>query len=139
MRIIRLNFWDEAWCVFFWLWFFELLSSSLLLLVETQRFSRCILQPPQVSHVYLDIEMIWITSSCFLNALFDQQSNFKKWFAGLNPFYAHINKGHLKKAGEYSGQIVVLQQATIKIRTTVKKLQPKYLLSLWYFSFSCKN
>ena len=34
--VISLNFWDEAWCAIFHVWFFGLLSSSLLLLVVTQ-------------------------------------------------------------------------------------------------------
>ena len=44
-QFICLNLWDEAWCALCWLWFFGLLFSSLLLLVEAQRFSCCILQP----------------------------------------------------------------------------------------------
>ena len=39
-----LNFWAEAWCAAFCIWFFGLLSSFLWLLVETQCFSRCILR-----------------------------------------------------------------------------------------------
>ena len=42
---IRLNFLNEAWSAIFCVWFFQLLSSSLLLLVVTQRFGRCVLQP----------------------------------------------------------------------------------------------
>ena len=43
--IIYLDFWDEAWCAIFCLWFFGLLPSSLLLLVVTQRFGCFILRP----------------------------------------------------------------------------------------------
>ena len=39
-----MNFWDKAWCTIFCERFFKLLSSSLLLLVVTQRFDCCILQ-----------------------------------------------------------------------------------------------
>ena len=42
---ICLNFFYVAWCAIFCIWFFRLLSSSLLLLVETQRFGRCISRP----------------------------------------------------------------------------------------------
>ena len=42
LNIISPNFWDQAG-VLYWLWYFWLLSSSLLLLVEIQRFGCCIL------------------------------------------------------------------------------------------------
>ena len=41
---IHLNFWDEAWFAIFYVLFFGLLSSSLLLLIVTQRFGCCTLQ-----------------------------------------------------------------------------------------------
>ena len=34
-------------------------------------------------------------------------TNFKKWFPRLNHSYTHLNKGHLRKAGEYSGRNIV--------------------------------
>ena len=46
---------------------------------------------------------------------------------GLNHFHTQINKGLLKKAGVYSGQNVVLQLTTIKMRTTVRKITQKIL------------
>ena len=38
----------------------------------------------------------------------------------MNHFYAQINKGHLRKAGESSRN--VFQKTTIKMRTTVQKM-----------------
>ena len=43
----------------------------------------------------------------FLNALFDQQSNFKNDLPGWIIFYTWINKGRLRKARGYSSQNVV--------------------------------
>ena len=45
--------------------------------------------------------IIWIRSSYFLKALFDQQSNFKIYFPGWI-ISTQKNKGHLRKAREYS-------------------------------------
>ena len=57
--------------ILFWLWFFRLLSSSLLLLVETHNFSHL----PRVSLVYLGIEMIqpgksFLSFACWSNKVF---------------------------------------------------------------------
>ena len=48
-----------------------------------------------------------------------------KWFLRLNHFHSQINKGHLKKAGGYSGRNVVLQITITKMRTTVWKMTHK--------------
>ena len=70
----------------FWLWFFRLLSSSLLLLVET-RFSCCILRPysglPCLSGHRDDSTWKIIFKDFF-------------FFPRLNHFYAQINRGLLR-------------------------------------------
>ena len=48
-------------------------------------------------------------------------------FPWLNHFHTQKNKGYLKKGGRYSGQDVVLQITTIKMRTTVRKITHKIL------------
>ena len=117
---IGLNFWNEAWCAISCMWFFEQLSSSLLLLVETQCFGRCIL---------------WLSSDvpCLSGHKNDStwEIFFKlwKWVPSFNHFYVQINEGHLRKARGYSSWNVVFQLITIKLRTTVRKITYKIFSS----------
>ena len=98
--ILSLNFWDEAWCLIFCVWFYGLLSSY------------------------------------FVNLMFNQQSNLlKNIFQGCEHFYVQWNKGHLRKAGGYSGRNVVFQLTKIKMRTTVRKITHK----IWYIKSICSR
>ena len=115
LDIICLNFWDEDWCVLFWLWFFELLSSFLLLLKhisDAVSSGLC-----QMSLVYLGIEMIQPGESQTSKMISQVKSN----------FYTQINKGHLRKAGTYSSQNIGFQLTTIKMRTKVWKITTKII------------
>ena len=87
---------------YIYVWFFRLLSSSLLLLVVIQRFNRCILRPSS------DVP-------CLSGHRNDST-------------YAQINKGHMKKVEGWSGRNFVLQQTTIWGQQ-FKNLRTKYCIS----------
>ena len=107
-HIICRIFWNETWCAIFCVWFFELFSSSLLLLVVIQGFGRCILWPssgvPCLSghrnnSTWEIIFKVW-PLIIFLERLVWSTVKLLKWFPSLNHFYAQINKEHMRKRPE---------------------------------------
>ena len=89
---------------------------------------------PQVSLVYQGIEMI---QPGRLSLTVDQIRRSRsvkllKSFPRLNPFYALINKRHLRTAGGHSGRNVVFQFTAIKWRQKSEKSRLK-LFSIAFF------
>ena len=125
----RLFYTKYALCIYIRSFIFILIkyiSSKYILwitfLTEPRNFTRSLIVLLALIDVENNYVIISIISSYFLNALFDQQSQFLKWFLSLNPLHTQKNKGHPQKAGGYSGRNDMLQLMIIKMRSTVWKI-----------------